>query len=272
MSYRWKLEILRMRAQKMARLALRPSHWKDVRAGIFPGLEHTQTPFHDHYDWVYDAGASNGQFSSFAVRRWPGAKFRCFEPIPECARRAQSVVGGRGRVHEVALSNRDEQGELIISGREDSSSMLPVDELSEQVSNAGEVARLDIDVRRLENYLTDMARGQNLLKIDVQGLELEVLEGAGRLLDRFVDVYCECSFRHLYQDQPLVSDVVAYMQSRGFELISVENMARNDDRLVLQADMLFRRNDHPRPRPVPPVTPLPVPTQRVPEASLTGTV
>lgn len=243
MSYRWKIEIFRMRLQKLARLSVSPGHWKHVLSGTFPSLEHSSTPFLPRYGLVVDAGASKGQFSTFAMNRWPEAELMCFEPIPGCAAQARSLVGDRGVVHEVALGAQGERKELILSGRTDSSSLLAVDELADEVANVGEVGRLAVQVDRLDSYLADTIADSSLLKIDVQGLELEVLHGAGEALQKFVDVYCECSFRHLYRDQALVTEVIAYMSSQGFELMSVENPARNEDRLIVQADLLFRRKD-----------------------------
>ncbi|GAA4752112.1 FkbM family methyltransferase [Actinomycetospora chibensis] len=243
MSIRWKLEILRMRIMKVGRLATRPAYWSDLRRGVFPGLEHLQVPFLSHYDYVVDAGASRGQFASFAKNQWPHSRLFCFEPQPKCAATARAVVGGRGEVHEVALSNEEGIEEFIVSGREDSSSLLPVGELAEQVANAGEVGRFSVPVHRLDRHTAEFGAGTGLLKIDVQGLELEVLKGLGEQIRGFADIYLECSFRHLYEGQALGTEIIAYLSSRGFQLIAIENPARGESHEILQADLLFRRGD-----------------------------
>lgn len=242
MSVRWKLEILRMRTVKVARLTVRPAYWSEIRKGVFPSLEHLQVPFLRHYDYVVDAGASRGQFAAFAKNQWPGARMICFEPQPRSAALARAIVGDRGEVHEVALSDEESQDELIISGREDSSSLLPVGELAAQVANAAEVGRLPVAVHRLDRHARCFGTGVGLLKIDVQGLELEVLKGLGDELVRFADIYVECSFVHLYEGQALGSDIIAYLFSQGFQLVAVENPARGEDHEILQADLLFRRS------------------------------
>ncbi|WP_433029631.1 FkbM family methyltransferase [Actinomycetospora sp. CA-053990] len=242
MSIRWKLEILRMRMVKVGRLATRPSYWSDLRKGVFPGLEHLQVPFLRHYDYVVDAGASRGQFASFAKNQWPNSRLFCFEPQPLCAATARAVVGNRGEVHEVALSDKDGDEELIVSGREDSSSLLPVGELAEQVANAGEVDRFSVPVHRLDGHTAEFGLGIGLLKIDVQGLELEVLKGLGQQIRRFADIYLECSFRHLYEGQALGTEIIAYLSSYDFQLVAIENPARGENHEILQADLLFRRS------------------------------
>ena len=84
----------------------------------------------------------------------------------------------------------------------------------------------------------------NLLKIDVQGFELEVLKSAESLLARFRWIYAECSFVPLYEGQALAEEIVAWLASRGFRLAGRFNPshARLDGKL-LQADLLFENSE-----------------------------
>src|SRR5258708_21675421 len=61
----------------------------------------------------------------------------------------------------------------------------------------------------------------DFLKIDVQGGELGVLRGATQLLEGTVVVHSEVEFAPIYKDQPLFSDVDAFLRARGFVLIDV---------------------------------------------------
>ena len=54
-----------------------------------------------------------------------------------------------------------------------------------------------------------------LMKIDVQGYELEVLQGAEKLLPSVEFLLVECSFTELYLGQALAGEVVAYLHQRG---------------------------------------------------------
>lgn len=58
----------------------------------------------------------------------------------------------------------------------------------------------------------------DVIKIDTQGTELDILRGSGRLLDNTLAVELEVEFVPQYIDQPLFSDVDAFMRQQGFTL------------------------------------------------------
>jgi len=81
-----------------------------------------------------------------------------------------------------------------------------------------------------------------LIKIDVQGFELEVLKGAESLLKRTDYVFVESGMRRLYQGAPSFAEVYLAMEKCGFHLVTLRAWHRGNHRLV-EADLLFRRND-----------------------------
>lgn len=96
------------------------------------------------------------------------------------------------------------------------------------------------------------------LKLDVQGAELEVLQGAERLLsERTVGVVAEVCFCELYESQPLFGDVAAFMKEKGFGFYGFHEMSHRASHLrhlitqqspkwsqrLLHADAVFFRDD-----------------------------
>jgi hypothetical protein len=59
------------------------------------------------------------------------------------------------------------------------------------------------------------------LKLDVQGLELAVLRGAGAALDRVLLVESEVEFNLLYERQPLFGEIDEFLRQRGFFLLGL---------------------------------------------------
>ena len=83
--------------------------------------------------------------------------------------------------------------------------------------------------------------GPTLLKIDVQGTELEVLRGGVGLLRRVDCILVECSFVPFYEGQTLADDVVVFLREHGFRLRGVFSLSMSGDGRCLQADLLFAR-------------------------------
>jgi len=84
---------------------------------------------------------------------------------------------------------------------------------------------------------------QLLLKVDVQGYELEVLKGATATLEKCSYVYLECSEIELYDGQALRKDVDSYLATHSFELLHTYNKSFHDGQLI-QAEYLFRSIRH----------------------------
>ncbi|MEP5034069.1 MAG: FkbM family methyltransferase [Parasphingorhabdus sp.] len=78
------------------------------------------------------------------------------------------------------------------------------------------------------------------LKIDVQGAELQVLQGASALLERTGLVQLETAMLQYNEGAPLLPDVVAFMAERGFFPTEVSGFSRPRNHLV-QIDILFAK-------------------------------
>ncbi len=78
----------------------------------------------------------------------------------------------------------------------------------------------------------------------MQGYERNVLEGARETLDRIVGLRIELSLLKCYQSEPLLCDMLPYLQSLGFSLAGIEP-AWSDPRTqeVFQLDGMFVRTD-----------------------------
>ena len=85
------------------------------------------------------------------------------------------------------------------------------------------------------------AVSRGLLKIDVQGYELEVLRGAVQALKHCAYVYVECSEVPLYDGQALRPAVHEFLEKQSFVYRSRHNETCDSDGKVIQADYLFER-------------------------------
>jgi hypothetical protein len=84
------------------------------------------------------------------------------------------------------------------------------------------VRNVAVDVVPLDDYCVDLPSGGVSLKIDTQGFELEVLQGATAMLARTSMVRVELSLAALYEGQPDYVEVICYLRDRGYRLTYLE--------------------------------------------------
>ena len=134
---------------------------------------------------------------------------------------------------------------IYVSRRPDASSLLPIAKQSEIFPGTELKEERIIPIARLTKYLSsEDVKSPALLKIDVQGYELEVLKGCDPLLSLFRFVYVEASFIELYQGQALAGEVILYLVHRNFRLSGVYNQVTDSTRRPVQADFLFKKINH----------------------------
>jgi FkbM family methyltransferase len=217
---------------------------RGLRAGVLPSLQHQPLLRALRPDFVVDVGANRGQFSLDVVRACPGARIVAFEPIPGEASVYERVLAGCPGVRLVtsALGATSGTATLHLSASADSSSLFPISRRqSDTYPGTHLVGELDVAVQALDDCWSGLDPGdRNLLKIDVQGGELDVLRGAVHALRSISWVYVEVSFVELYDGQPLYHDVADFLGEHGFVLGSVNHVDLRDGRAV-QADALFER-------------------------------
>ncbi len=193
---------------------------------------------------IVDIGANRGQFA-LAARAITDAKVISFEPLPEVAAIYRKVFADDSAVtlHVAAIGEKSERKLIHLSARDDSSSLLEIGNAqSDFYPGTHEVGTLEIKVGTLDEFITkDELVSPAMLKLDVQGYEMQSLMGCRSLIGNFDYIYCECSFVELYKHQKLAGEVVNYLCSLGFVLSGIYNPSYNRDGSCIQADLLFEQ-------------------------------
>jgi hypothetical protein len=85
--------------------------------------------------------------------------------------------------------------------------------------------------------------GPSLLKVDVQGAEIEVLRGAEDCLDNFEIILLETGLTEVYVGQPIFHEYIAYMAQRDYVVYDIIHAGYADTGLLCQIDLVFvKRN------------------------------
>jgi FkbM family methyltransferase len=185
---------------------------------------------------IYDIGAYRAGWSSIAKRVFPGANLILFEAnadnLPYLEASGHRYLG-------VTLADVDAEKTFFLphTGDVTGASLYLENTSHYAASNVVErkvsCARLDTIVR--ENGLPRA----DLIKIDVQGAEIDVIAGATETLAGCDVLIAELSLVRYNHDAPLMDDVIAAIVRQGLRCVDICELHRTDLGSVLQADFLF---------------------------------
>ena len=170
---------------------------------------------------LIDVGARGGIDSRWTPY-FDNLEVVAFEPDPkEC-----KILNSKNYPYEIRFlpmalgAHNGEEATLFICRHPGCSSLLrPNMELCSAYpyGSAMEVVEQEsITLNRMETICSDFQ--PDVIKVDTQGTELDVLRGAGDLLDNVLAVELEIEFIQQYEKQAVFADVDAYMRKQGFSL------------------------------------------------------
>jgi FkbM family methyltransferase len=161
---------------------------------------------------VIDVGVAYGTPALYAA--FPGARFLLVDPLEEYAPVIDEVVATLGSAEWVRAAAGPSPGEIEINVNRAPALSSTLGHWKGQ-DDGGRPRR--VPVVRLDDLVAERSLpGPYLVKVDVEGAELRVLEGASALLEQTELVLLEVNLFQFLPDQPQLHDVVAFMKSRGF--------------------------------------------------------
>lgn len=199
-------------------------------------------------DTVLDIGANIGQFASgIQASGYRGRIVSC-EPLPDAFAQLEhrATRSPMWTALNTAVGATSGTIEVNVSANSYSSSVLPV---TNACLDAAPKSRVVRSVQASLTTVQELVASQHinpdrtLMKIDTQGYEAAVLDGAGDALREFAAVQLELSLVELYEGQVLFYDLDARLRDSGFALFSVEpGFCDPATGRMLQFDGLFTRS------------------------------
>ena len=198
-------------------------------------------------DLVFDVGANRGQYGRQLRNIGYEGRIVSFEPLMsaynELVREAKN-----DRLWDtvnIALGNKDGKNEINVSSNSVSSSILDMRRALVQTSpDSVYVGKEKTIVRKIDSIIDEYyCPGARLfLKIDTQGYEKSVIEGAKKSLDKVMGMQLEMSLIQLYEGELLFPEMVKLVSNEGFALLSLEpGFGDNSTGQLLQVDGIFFR-------------------------------
>lgn len=187
---------------------------------------------------IVDVGGSDGRWTRLALSVFPNCDCLIVEPLTEhaAALGELSEQFGSVRVVQCAAGSGNGVRPLAVGADLDSSSF---------VWTHGGTPR-EIRVAPLSTLVAGAGLAHvSLVKVDVQGFELEVLGGLEGLWDALELLILEASVFRFSPNSPVVEDLIEELRPRGFRLAEIVDVIRRPlDNAMAQCDLLFCRENH----------------------------
>lgn len=197
---------------------------------------------------IYDVGANRGLTIDRFLEFFPDSRIVAFEPYPPMVQEIKLKYKDNANVTIDNSGISNIKGELLfyVNKSVDTSSFLSSKltglNSDPQVKN---MEQITVPVKTIEDsFKENNLEHIHILKLDIQGSELNALKGAERLLiDKKIDiVYTEAYFIQQYVDQPLFPEIAMYLLSRGYQLQDIYNPIYGKGKLAW-CDAVFVRDD-----------------------------
>ena len=199
---------------------------------------------------IIDVGANLGDTLDEFKLWWPNSSVYCFEPQEECwlllSERANQYTEENVKVIKKAVGNKDGE-KLVFYSHDISSGTSGFNKVNMSSSDSIQLNKLEsgnlsdrekytcqfnhereIITVRLDKYFEEQnIKHVDLMKIDTQGFEPEVLEGAGSMLEHVDVILTELMFYDYYERSLSFSDIEKFLIPAGFLLYDINHISKN---------------------------------------------
>ena len=200
---------------------------------------------------VIDVGANDGGYARELREFGYRGRIVSFEPLGDVYVRLSKAASRDNHWTAIRSAVGDTTGRVVmnVAGNSTSSSVLPMLETHERSAPTSQyVSTEDVPIVRLDDVWSDHADASDVpfLKVDTQGFERQVLDGASQSLPCFGGVQLEMSFVPLYGGAMLFPEAMERLTTATFELVSLEpGFSDPASGRMLQADGIFMRRRGP---------------------------
>jgi FkbM family methyltransferase len=197
-------------------------------------------------DLVLDIGANKGQYAQELRALGYQGRIVSFEPLQSAVTelRQAAALDPNWQVRHHACGAENGKRTIHVAANSQSSSFLAMKPKHRQVfPNSGYVGIETVEIKRLDSVFEEVtdSRAKVWLKMDVQGFEAAVLEGATGVLHRIDVIQAEISVEPLYEGETTLIDFLPLMARKGFVLVALETYLSDPTTShLLQAECIFR--------------------------------
>lgn len=182
-----------------------------------------------------DAGAHFGETCDIIQSIFPDSRVVSFEANPNCEPALKMVA----REYCIGLLGKETKENITFYINPNDVTSTGCSIYKEESVFFKEGDHINLPMYRLDE-IVPLEANMEFLKMDVQGAEIDVLEGAEKILEKIKWIYLEVSFVDCNRGAPLFSEVFLYLNKRGYHVCDICDPTYVNDRLV-QTNFLFEK-------------------------------
>lgn len=187
---------------------------------------------------VVDIGAHVGEFTKQIYYKFPTCEIKMVEANPNC----EPYLRLLGKPYDiVALSHKEGYAQLFIEKINNIGTGASLYKESTEWYSEGKYDTVTVPTATLDskNYFENQTI--DLVKLDVQGAELDILNGGEKTLERTQFALIETSLVEYNQGAPMIDKIVDKMKEYKFNIVDIIEYHMYNG-LIFQLDILFKRN------------------------------
>jgi FkbM family methyltransferase len=195
---------------------------------------------------IVDVGAAKGSVSALLAEHLPQTKIYAFEPIKTSYDELTAISKRFPNILPInkAMGTKKRFQEINIANRENASSLFELNPKNDNnfiTQNINLVRKEEIEVSTIDDEIPKNIN-ISLLKLDVQGYEIEALKGALDTLTRTYIVLVEVSNHDYYLNGAKYYEIDDFLRSKNFELVSFIPSQRDKNK-ILEWDCIYKNNE-----------------------------
>ena len=186
-----------------------------------------------------DIGAHTGEFTQNVLRLAPECQVVMVEANPNCEPYLQKLNHG---YDILALSNKQGKAELFVEKANMLGTGASLYKENTEWYADGKFDKVEVELDTLDNKKYFGYEVIDLVKLDVQGAELDILEGGRKTITRSKYVLIETSLVVYNHGAPLVDAIVPKMKEYGFYIEDILDYLKFSKNQISQMDILFKNS------------------------------
>jgi len=189
---------------------------------------------------ILDIGANEGEWTRMAMKVFPAAKYLLIEPQAEMATKLDLLSAEHKNVEYVLAGAGSKESELIQTIYEDHRGSTFLPDSDPALVQSGKQRKTKVIT--VDALLKNRDFSPDIVKLDIQGFELEALRGALSCFGRTEIFIVETALYRYYDAMPLTREIIQFMADQGYELYDItEYLRRPFDGALGQVDLAFAR-------------------------------